>query len=105
MIENEINKVLAQMSALAGGMDSPLRPEPAAGQPSFGAVFKQAIDAVNDKQQIAATLAGDFQSGNTATSVAEVMVEIQKASISFQAMTEARNRMVDAYREIMNMSI
>ncbi len=105
MIENEITKVLAQMSALSSGVNSPFPSQPVDDQSSFGAVFKQALDAVNDRQQIAETLASEFQSGNTDTSVAEVMVEMQKASISFQAMTETRNRMVDAYREIMNMSI
>jgi flagellar hook-basal body complex protein FliE len=35
----------------------------------------------------------------------EVMIAWQKASLSFQAMTEVRNRLVNAYQEIMNMPI
>jgi flagellar hook-basal body complex protein FliE len=33
------------------------------------------------------------------------MVELQKASVSFRAVTEVRNRMVSAYQDIMNMQI
>jgi flagellar hook-basal body complex protein FliE len=33
------------------------------------------------------------------------MIALQKASVSFQAMTEVRNHLVDAYRDIMNMQI
>jgi len=35
----------------------------------------------------------------------EVMIALQKANLSFQAMTEVRNRLVSAYQEIMNMPI
>jgi len=33
------------------------------------------------------------------------MIEMQKASTSFRALTEVRNRMVSAYQEIMNMQV
>ena len=33
----------------------------------------------------------------------QVMLEMQKANVSFRALTEVRNKFVDAYREIMNM--
>ena len=67
--------------------------------------MKNAVDAVSEQQQAADALAQKFQAGDPQTSIAEVVVEMQKASISFQAMTEARNRIVEAYREIMNMSV
>jgi flagellar hook-basal body complex protein FliE len=35
----------------------------------------------------------------------EVMIALQKASLSFQAMTEVRNKLVNAYQDIMNMPI
>ena len=38
-------------------------------------------------------------------SLPEVMIALQKASLSFQAMTEVRNRLVSAYQEIMSMPI
>ena len=47
----------------------------------------------------------DFETGGSTANVAEVMVAMQKASLSFTAMTQVRNRLVEAYQEIMNMPI
>jgi len=33
------------------------------------------------------------------------MLELQKASVSFRALNEVRNRLVSAYQEIMNMPL
>jgi flagellar hook-basal body complex protein FliE len=35
----------------------------------------------------------------------DVMLNMQKASLSFQQMTQVRNRLVTAYHDIMTMSI
>ena len=37
--------------------------------------------------------------------LAEVMVAVQKSSVSFEAMVQVRNKLVDAYKEVMNMPI
>ena len=46
-----------------------------------------------------------FEAGQSGLDISEVMIASQKASVSFQAMTEVRNKLVEAYREIMNMPI
>jgi flagellar hook-basal body complex protein FliE len=74
-------------------------------QADFGKVLRQAMEKVNETQAEAKALVNKFESGASDANVAQVMVAMQKASISFQAMTEVRNRLVDAYREIMNMPI
>jgi flagellar hook-basal body complex protein FliE len=33
------------------------------------------------------------------------MLEMQKAGLAFHAMTEVRNKLIDAYTQIMNMSV
>ncbi|MGZ5030965.1 MAG: flagellar hook-basal body complex protein FliE, partial [Methylobacter sp.] len=43
--------------------------------------------------------------GDTNVSLAEVMVASQKASVSFQAMLQVRNKLVEAYKDVMNMPI
>lgn len=105
-IENEIGSVLSQIRALSDGL-SQQKPivEPGKTDSEFGAAMKNAIDSVSNQQQSAESTALKFQSGDPNTSIAEVVVSMQKASISFQAMAEARNRVVEAYREIMNMSV
>jgi flagellar hook-basal body complex protein FliE len=108
-INTEISNVLAQIRALSEGINSqsPIQPNPGANAESvgFGSVLKHAVNSVSEQQQVAEAAASRFQAGDANTSIAEVVVEMQKASVSFQAMAEARNRIVDAYREIMNMSV
>jgi flagellar hook-basal body complex protein FliE len=71
----------------------------------FSELLAQAVDKVNDAQASAAGMAQAFELGETDATLAEVMIALQKASLSFQAMTEVRNRLVTAYQEVMNMPI
>ena len=50
-------------------------------------------------------MAAALERGDKSVALPEVMIALQKASLSFQAMTEVRNRLVSAYQEIMNMPI
>ena len=56
-------------------------------------------------KNLLAGLATAFESGDPTVNLSEVMVAIQKASISFQAMTQVRNNLVSAYKEVMNMQV
>ena len=104
MSNMEINNVLSQMRALSASMELP-GAAPKVTDNSFGQVLQQSIDKVNEQQSVATSLMTDFQNGSSDTSVAEVMVSMQKASLSFTAMTQVRNKLIDAYQEIMNMPI
>lgn len=73
--------------------------------PSFGEMFKSAIDTVNDTQKAANEIATRYEQGDPEVDLPEVMIALQKSSVSFQAMTQVRNKMVEAYKEIMNMPI
>jgi flagellar hook-basal body complex protein FliE len=55
--------------------------------------------------QKATQLATAFQRGDPGVELPQVMIEMQKASSSFRALTEVRNRLVTAYQDIMNMQI
>jgi len=46
-----------------------------------------------------------FAKGDTSTDLTEVMVAMQKASLSFQAMTQVRNKLLEAYKDVMNMPV
>lgn len=104
MIEMEINKVLTQMRALSGEIQGAPQAQPASGV-NFGDVLRQSIDSVNEQQDVAKDLVTRFEGGARDVSVAEVMISMQKASLSFQAMNEVRNRLVEAYQQVMNMPI
>ena len=44
-----------------------------------------------------------FETGAANISLADVMVSTQKANVSFQAMLQVRNKLVEAYKDVMNM--
>ncbi len=70
----------------------------------FRQLFVKALDSVNDAQLNAGALSDGFVKGQHQDLVS-VMVASQKASLSFQALNQVRNRVVSAYQDIMNMPI
>jgi flagellar hook-basal body complex protein FliE len=100
----EINQVLAQMRvAKAQAMSAPAANEAAQGD--FRELLQRSIDAVNETQQHASGLRTAFERGDGNLDLAEVMIAAQKSSISFQAMVEVRNKLVEAYKDVMNMPV
>ena len=71
----------------------------------FAKLLKQGIDSVNSTQSRATDLASKFERGVPGVELPQVMLEMQKANVSFRALTEVRNKFVEAYREIMNMPL
>jgi flagellar hook-basal body complex protein FliE len=105
---NTINpdQLLAQMRVMAAQARSEsAAPAGEAGAPDFADLLKQSVDKVNDMQQQAGQLATAFEKGDPNVDLAEVMVALQKAGVSFQAMVQVRNRLVSAYQDIMNMQV
>jgi flagellar hook-basal body complex protein FliE len=103
----DINQVLNQMRAMSaearnvpgtGGVQN-------TGKLDFGEVMKNTLDNVSESQANAKALATAFESGDTSVELPEVMVELQKASVSFQAITQVRNKLLSAYQEVMNMQV
>ena len=73
--------------------------------PSFATLLKQAIDNVNGHQQTANDMRTRYELGDPNIDITNVMIASQKASVSFEAMTQVRNRLVGAYQEVMRMPI
>jgi len=71
----------------------------------FPGEFKAALQSVSQAQNQAAALQQQVQMENPRVSLEETMVAIQKAQIGFQATLHVRNRMVQAYTDIMNMQV
>jgi flagellar hook-basal body complex protein FliE len=113
----DISQVLAQMRMIQAQMQrqvqetDPARIEPAQfarpeqPAPAFGELFAQAIDQVNAVQQQANALREGYEVGQPGVSLTQVMIAAEKSSIAFEAMTQVRNRLIDAYKEIMNMPV
>lgn len=78
-------------------------PESAGG--GFSGALKSALQSVSAAQNEATQLQREVQMENPKVSLEETMVAIQKAQIGFQATLHVRNRMVQAYTDIMNMQV
>ena len=71
----------------------------------FSSALKGALNSVSAAQNQAQNLQREVQLENPNVSLEETMVAIQKAQIGFQATMHVRNRMVQAYTDIMNMQV
>lgn len=106
MNDINVNQLLTQMrsmTALAQGQPAPA--VGAAGGADFADMLKGSMDKVNESQQKAAALGQAFEAGDAQVDLAQVMIAMQKANISFQAMTQVRNKLVSAYQDIMSMQV
>lgn len=71
----------------------------------FQAALTQALGTVSNSQLEARRLQREVQLDNPNVSIEETMVAMQKASIGFQATIQVRNKLVQAYSDIMNMQV
>ncbi len=107
MSEMNINQVLAQMRTMS--IEASSKPEAresigaTEGSSGFSDILKDSINSVNETQKTSGQLSKAFEMGDQDVSLAEVMIASQKASVSFQAMLQVRNKLVDAYKDVMNM--
>lgn len=106
MSSMEISQVLAQMRVMAAQVQSPgvSNPTPAA-DGNFQQLLSDSIGKVNELQQQAGALKTGFEQGREGIDLADVMISSQKAGLSFNAMVEVRNKLVDAYKDVMNMPL
>lgn len=106
MSDVQINELLAQMRAMAAqaGISTTATPQQAPSA-DFAAMLKRSINTVSATQQDAKDLAEAFELGDPNVELSRVMIEMQKARVSFEALTQVRNKLVSAYKEIMNMQV
>ena len=72
---------------------------------NFQAILRDAVKGVSDAQNTAQTKAQAYQLGDDKVSLEDVMISLQKANLAMQGMVQVRNRLVEAYREVMNMQV
>jgi flagellar hook-basal body complex protein FliE len=99
------SSILNQNEALrrAAGGDAPADPAAASTTP-FAQTMTNALQVVNAQQGKASALSASYERGET-HDIVSVMVERQKASIGFEATLQVRNKLLSAYRDIMNMPV
>ena len=68
----------------------------------FTRLLQRSIEGVNERSQQARAMSVAFESGSPDVQLADVMIAVQKARVSFEALTQVRNKMVSAYQDIMS---
>jgi flagellar hook-basal body complex protein FliE len=97
----------AQAVARAGlGTDGvPLAKTSKVAGAGFQQALGQALDAVSRSQNGAESLQREVQLDNPTVSLEQTMVAMQKAQIGFSATLQVRNKLVQAYTDIMGMQV
>lgn len=99
--------MLSQMRAVAQTASTPsLRTENSVSDSGgFAAELSRSLQRVSSMQNNAAAQARGFEMGDPDISLNNVMIDMQKAGIAFQATMQVRNRLVAAYQEIASMAV
>ncbi|MDB5867234.1 MAG: flagellar hook-basal body complex subunit FliE [Betaproteobacteria bacterium] len=79
--------------------------EPAGNQGEFASVLKTSLSEVARTQNEAAALSKSFTVGDPNTNLQDVMIAMQKSSIALQQAVQVRNKLVQAYHDVMNMQV
>jgi flagellar hook-basal body complex protein FliE len=100
---NQMLQELRSVAQTAAGKPAPAALE--AGGVDFGQALQSALEQVSAAQKDAQQMAQSFSAGDPNVNLQDVMVNLQKANLSFQQMVQVRNRLVSAYQDIMNMQV
>jgi flagellar hook-basal body complex protein FliE len=103
-----VDNLLAEMRAAIAVAQGGTTPKITAGAPGatdFASVLKSSLDGVAQAQNHAEAMQKAFVLGDDKVSLSDVMIDMQKANISFQTTVQVRNKFVAAYNDIMNMQI
>lgn len=110
MSEVNMNVTLQQLQAMAAaaqsGSNTAVTNVSSSEQSTdFSALLKQSIGEVNGLAKNSGKMQEAFQLGDPNVDIAQVMIAMQKSSVAFEAMTQVRNKLVSAYKDIMSMPV
>ncbi|WP_070962812.1 flagellar hook-basal body complex protein FliE [Vibrio sonorensis] len=71
----------------------------------FGDMLSKAINNVNSLSKTSSDLQMRFDRGDQDVSLSDVMIARNKSSVAFEATIQVRNKLVEAYKELMNMPV
>ncbi|MDW2983361.1 MAG: flagellar hook-basal body complex protein FliE [Rhodanobacter sp.] len=104
----DVNNLLSQMRQMTAQVRAPeaaVKPAAVAGQADFSDVLRQSLSTVGRNQLEAGRMAAGFERGDPGADLGRTMIALQKADLSLRTVVEVRNKLVDAYKEIMNMPV
>lgn len=102
---NSIFQEMQSMAVEAGTKTQNRLPVQGTSSAEFGDLLKSAIDNVAGLQADAKDKVTAVEMGDRRVSLAEAMIASQKSSVAFEATVQVRNKLVEAYKDIMNMPV
>jgi flagellar hook-basal body complex protein FliE len=101
----ERSQILQQVHAPAGtAATAAPAAAPATPAGGFAQALTSALDGVNSSQQRAEDVSAAYEKGEV-TDIAKVMLARQEAGVGFEATLQVRNKLLNAYQEIMRMGV
>lgn len=100
-----INQIQFQARQASGLNNIGLKDETGPGSSPFSALLASSISNLNQSQNIAKSQAQQFMSGTSDIGLNDVMVSLQKSSLMLNMGIQVRNKVVNAYQEVMGMSL
>jgi flagellar hook-basal body complex protein FliE len=95
---------MQSLESISQGKMQPVNPTLDDGN-SFSSMMSKAINQVNETQMDAGNMKKAFEMGDDSVDLSEVMIAVQKSRISFEALTQVRNKLLNAYQDVMNMPV
>ncbi|PKM03238.1 MAG: flagellar hook-basal body complex protein FliE [Gammaproteobacteria bacterium HGW-Gammaproteobacteria-7] len=108
-MSDAIASVLSQIRSLQSqtrpAASAPVSVAPTGGEDGFAKTLSSALGRVNQSQMKAGELMQAFEQGDPRADLARVMVAAQQSQVEFRATVEVRNRLIQAYQDVMNMPL
>ncbi|QKZ07306.1 flagellar hook-basal body complex protein FliE [Pseudomonas eucalypticola] len=105
MNTSALQAALQQLTLLASQSQGATSSVAGAGATGFSGELQASLKRINQLQQTATQHANAFQVGSPDVALNDVMVDMQKAALSFQMGVQVRNRLVTAYKDVMAMQV
>lgn len=109
MDTNGIDQLLSQLQATSRGSSAGAAGDagaaPTGGPGDFAALLQSSLEQVSNAQADGRQLAKALELGAPNVNIEDVIISLQKADVSFQAMVQVRNKLVEAYQQVMSMPI
>lgn len=97
-------EAIAAISAVDGLDAATAAPQAAAPEGSFGSWFAQEMNNVNVRAADADLAVRQLAAGQP-VSLHDVMIKLEQAKLSFQLLAQVRNRVLEAYQEVMRTQV
>ncbi|QSX28953.1 flagellar hook-basal body complex protein FliE [Shewanella cyperi] len=101
----EMQALTREISPQMGIEANPLRQVNNTAGTDFGDLLVNALGNVNQLQGTASNLATRLEMGDTTVTLSDTVIAREKASVAFEATVQVRNKLVEAYKEIMSMPV